>query len=434
MAARRRSPGPLAPKRPMTKLLALAALVVPLTLGCSESEAALPTAPPPRPPSRVRLGIEELLDNYIELIEGRRVALVTNPSGVDGNLIATVDRLAVDGRFRLVRLFGPEHGIRGNVPAGDEVSDAVDPRTGIEVVSLYGANRRPSPQMLEDVDVILFDIQDVGARFYTYISTLGEVMYAAAATETRLIVLDRPNPLGGLQFDGPVIEEQWNSFIGWGPLPITHGLTIGEIALLYDKLLGIGSSVTVLPMRGWRRSMVWADTGLDWTPTSPHIPHDLSAHVYVSTALASSVTTNVSDGVGTPMPFEVLGAEYIDSREFARDLSARHLPGVRFQEISFRPFYGKYEGLNLHGVRLVIDDPAAFQPVRTALAFLVSLRNLYPEQLALADEVVFAKHWGNDLIRELFVDGQSEFELEASWSRELYRFEREREDVLIYDD
>ena len=365
-------------------LLLLPGLLAVALAGCGESEAALPQTEAPRPPDRVRLGIEELLDNYIELIEGRRVALVTNPSGVDGNLVPTVDRLAADGRFQLVRLFGPEHGIRGSVPAGDEVNDSVDPRTGIEVVSLYGASRRPTPEMLADVDVILFDIQDVGARFYTYISTLGEVMRAAAETHTRLVVLDRPNPLGGRMFDGPVMQERWNSFIGWGPLPITHGLTVGEVALLYDEQMNLGCSVTVVPMRGWERWMTWADTGLDWTPTSPHIPRELAAHVYVSTALASSVTTNVSDGVGTPMPFELIGAEWVDPRQFARDLSARQLPGVRFQEATFRPFYGDFAGQTLHGVRLVIDDPASFEPVRTALAFLVSLRNLYPDRLGLA--------------------------------------------------
>jgi len=410
-----------------------AALLALHACACEESRAELPLALAPAAPERLRLGIEELLDHYVELIEGKRVGLVTNPSGVDGLLIPTVDRLAGDGRFELVRLFAPEHGIRGDVPAGEEIADGVDARTGIPVVSLYGANRRPPPETLADLDVLLFDVQDVGARFYTYASTLGEILIASAETDTDVVVLDRPNPLGGERFDGPVIEERWQSFIGWGPLPIVHGLTIGEVALYYNEVMKLGASVTVVPMSGWKRSQIWADTGLDWTPTSPHVPRELTAHAYVATALAASVTTNVSDGVGTPMPFELLGAAFVDARELARDLSARELPGVRFQETAFRPFYGRFEGQTLHGVRLLIDDPRRFEPVRTALAFLVSLRNLYPEELALADEATCAKHWGNDLVRKLLAEGRSELALHSSWQTELQRYARDRERVLIYD-
>ena len=403
---------------------------------CEQARAALPGNGAVHGGERVQLGIEELLERYIEIVEGLRVGLVTNPSGVDGNLVPSVDRLAAlasEGRFELVRLFAPEHGIRGDVPAGEEVADLRDARTGIEVVSLYGARRRPPAETLEDLDVLLFDIQDVGARFYTYASTLGEVLRAAAETGTRVVVLDRPNPLGGLYVDGPVIEERWQSFIGWGPLPIVHGLSIGEIALYYNEVLELGCPLTVVPMRGWHRSMTWGQTGLDWTQTSPHLPREIAVHAYVATALAASVTTNVSDGVGTPMPFEVLGAEFIDPDELARDLSARELPGVRFQATAFRPFYGRFTGRTLYGVRLLIDDPAAFEPVRTALAFLVSLRNLYPEELALADEATNAKHWGNELVLGLLAEGRSELAIHSSWQGDVQRFARDREKFLIYD-
>jgi uncharacterized protein YbbC (DUF1343 family) len=431
---------PMRPERQPVELargLGLALLTL-VPSGCDESRAALPEDRPgqraaQRTSERVRLGIEELLDHHIDLIAGQRVALVTNPSGVDGNLVPTVDRLASDGRFELVRLFGPAHGIRGDVPAGAAVASTIDPDTGIEVVSLYGAARRPTAESLADVDAVLFDIQDVGARFYTYVSTLGEVARAAAETQTHLIVLDRPNPLGGLLFDGPVIVERWRSFIGWGPLPITHGMTVGEIALLYEEQLDVGAWLTVVPMSGWKRAMVWEDTGLDWTPTSPHIPRAHTAHLYGATALAASVTTNVCDAVGTALPFEALGAEWVDGNRLANDLAGRDLPGVRFQATAFRPFYGRHQGQQLRGVRLVLDDPASFEPVRTALAMLVSLRNLWPQHLALADETVFAKHFGNALIREMLVDGRGEFEIHASWEGDLQRFERARAAALIYD-
>src|SRR5688572_13898342 len=275
-------------------------------------------ADPPRaaepPGGRVRLGVEVLLEERIELVAGKRVGLVTNPAGVDGALAPTVDRLAGDERFELVQLYGPEHGIRGEVPAGDSVGDALDPRTGIPVESLYGSRRKPSAESLARIDVLLFDLQDVGARCYTYVSTLGEAMRACAEAEKALIVLDRPNPLGGLEFEGPLRGDKWASFIGWGPVPVTHGLTAGEMARLYNAELGIGCNLDVVQLAGWKRDMVWEETGLTWTQTSPHIPSALSAHVYAATAMASSSTTNVSDGVGSTTPFELLGAEFVDAR------------------------------------------------------------------------------------------------------------------------
>jgi len=360
------------------------------------------------------------------------VGLVTNPSGVDGALVATADRLARDERVDLVLLFGPEHGIRGDVAAGDHVGDAEDPRTGIPVVSLYGASKRPAPEALERIDVLLFDLQDVGARCYTYISTLGEVMEACAAAGKPLVVLDRPNPIGGVAFEGPVREERWKTFIGWGPIPVTHGLTAGEMARFYNLQLGLDCALTVVPMQGWRRSMVWEDTGLVWTQTSPHIPSSLSAYVYVATAMAASSTTNVSDGVGSTMPFELLGGEFVDARELRLALEAAKLPGVRLQEIAWQPFYGKFARRPLRGVRLVLDDPHAFRPVRTAVTFLTTLRQLYPDQLELESVEVLGKHWGNERFRDRLLAGDTAAELAASWTDELARFAAARERVLLY--
>lgn len=384
------------------------------------------------PLDRVRLGIEVLLDERIELVAGKRVGLITNPAGVDGALVPTVDRLAADGRFELVQLYGPEHGIRGEVAAGDAVDDAVDARTGIPVESLYGARRRPSNASLERLDVLLFDLQDVGVRCYTYVSTLGEAMRACAEARKPLIVLDRPNPLGGLAFEGPLREERWASFIGWGPLPVTHGLTAGEVARLYAAELGIGCELEVVPLAGWKRSMLWKDTGLTWTQTSPHIPSALSAHLYAATAMASSTTLNVSDGVGSTMPFELLGGEFVDARELRLALEARKLPGVRFQEIAWTPFYGKFAGQPMRGVRLVLDDPRAFEPVQAALTFLCELRQLYPDQLELESAEVAAKHWGDERTRARLLAGDTAAEIAKGWAADRARFAAVRQKLLLY--
>ncbi|MBM4210520.1 MAG: DUF1343 domain-containing protein, partial [Gammaproteobacteria bacterium] len=237
---------------------------------------------------KVELGIDVLLapgSPYLELVAGKRVGLITNPSGVDGDLVPTVDRLAGDSRLSLIRLFGPEHGIRGEVPAGETIADGRDPRTGVAVVSLYGKEKRPSKTVLAGVEVILFDIQDIGSRTYTYISTLGEALHACAATRIPLVVLDRPNPLGGLNFEGTLVEDRFRSFIGWGPVPVTHGMTLGEVGRYFNDQLGIGCDLHVVPMRGWRRSMSWDDTGLIWSITSPHVPSVTQAYLYTTTGM-----------------------------------------------------------------------------------------------------------------------------------------------------
>jgi uncharacterized protein YbbC (DUF1343 family) len=383
-------------------------------------------------PTRVVLGIDQLLDQQIELIQGKRVGLITNPSGVDGELFPTADRLVADKRFQLVQLYGPEHGIRGDFAAGDTVGDSTDALTGVPVESLYGTRKRPSPETLAKLDVLLFDIQDIGSRTYTYISTLGEAMRAAADAHKPLIVLDRPNPIGGVEFEGAVIDEKFRSFIGWGPVPVTHGMTCGEIARFYKNELGIDCDLTVVRMRGWKREMAWEDTGLDWTPTSPHIPHELQAHLYVAAGMTAAATANVSDGVGSTMPFEIIGAEFIDAYEFAAELDKLALPGVRFQPLAYKPFYGKFKDKPMHGVRMVLDDPHKFLPLHSSLAFLVTLHRTYPAALQFADEATVAKHWGNAHVLEMLVAGKSIDEIESSWNAEREQFKAARARCLLY--
>ncbi len=380
----------------------------------------------------VRLGVDVLLSERIELVEGARVGLVTHPAGVDGELTPTLDRLAADERVNLVQLYGPEHGVRGDIPAGDAVEDARDPRTGIPVESLYGDRRRPSKESLARIDVLLFELQDVGARMYTYISTMGEVMRAAGEAGVRVVVLDRPNPIGGLRFEGPVVEEEWESFISWGPLPMTHGMTMGEIARFWHGELDVKCELDVVRMRGWKREMVWEDTGLEWIQSSPHIPHPVNAHLYLATGAIGESFEGVHCGVGYTTPFEVLAASSLDEHALTEAMNERELGGVHFLPFVGRPLYGAQEGEEVRGVRLVLTDPKTFQPVRTALALLCELHSQLGEDLSVKSERAFAIRWGTlELLRRVREGAEAE-ELELLWESDAEEFAKARSRHLLY--
>jgi len=406
-----------------------------LAAGIATCASASPATPDPVPRPRVELGIDVLLapgSAHLATLTGQRIGLITNPSGVDGRLVPTADRLASDPRIRLVQLYGPEHGIRGEVPAGDPVEDARDPVTGLPVQSLYGRTRRPTPESLAGIDALLFDIQDIGSRTYTYISTLGEAMRACAEHRKPLWVLDRPNPIGGLQAEGPVMPEQWRNFIGWGPMPVTHGMTVGEVARFFNATLGIGCELQVVPMRGWRREMTWAETGLTWTQTSPHIPGVRQAHLYVATGMVAMSTTNLSDGVGTTLPFEIVAAEFIDPPQLAAALNASGLPGVRFQALAVKPFYGGFKDKALRGVRLHLDDPRAFEPLRTALTVLATLERLHPGKIAWAEEKIIGRHWGETSLPARISRGDVAPDIQAAWRGDREAFLAARRAALLY--
>ena len=406
---------------------ALACLVVLLVLRSVGAQTAAV-----RPPARVTLGIEVLLRDGLPALEGRRLGLVTNPSGVDSRLVASADLLARDPRFQLVQLFSPEHGVRGDAPAGEHISSGVDPGTGLPVESLYGSNKQPSAEAMERIDALLFDIQDIGSRTYTYISTLGEVMRAAGKAKKPLYVLDRPNPIGGLLFEGPLREERWVSFIGYGPMPVSHGMTVGEVARFFQREMEIDVDLHVVPMRGWAREMVWEDTGLPWVPTSPHIPHALQAHLYIATGMIGGIAKNVNEGVGWTLPFETIAAEFIDARQFHAALAAGGLPGVSFREIHYTPRYGKFEGKALHGVQLHLLDPHAFRPLRTSLTILCTLHKLYGDKLELEGERALGIHWGSLSVFEALRAGKSPAQIEALWSSDLEAFAKVRATLLAY--
>ena len=414
----------------------LTASVATCALAWTAAHASPAAAAPDTPPEiEIELGIDVLLapaSPQIAALTGKRIGLITNPSGVDGRLVPTADRLARDPRLKLVQLYGPEHGIRGEVPAGDQVEDARDPVTGLPVQSLYGRTRRPTPESLAGVDALLFDIQDIGSRTYTYISTLGEAMRACAEHRKPLWVLDRPNPLGGLLTEGPVMPEQWRNFIGWGPMPITHGMTVGEVARFFNATLGIGCDLQVVPMRGWRREMTWADTGLTWTQTSPHIPGVRQAHLYVATGMVAMSTTNLSDGVGTTLPFEIVAAEFIDPPQLSAALNASGLPGVRFQALAVKPFYGGFKEKALRGVRLHLDDPRAFEPLRTALTVLATLERLHPGKIAWAEEKIIGRNWGETTLPARISRGDTVPDIQAAWRGDLDVFLAARRAALLY--
>jgi len=385
---------------------------------------------------QITLGIDRLLEpgsEFAPLVEGKRIGLITNPSGVDGALVPTVDRLARDPRLQLVRLFGPEHGIRGEIPAGERVADARDPQTGLPVVSLYGSTKRPTRESLRDLDVMLFDIQDVGSRTYTYLSTLGEALHACAEHRVPLVVLDRPNPLGGLRFEGTLVEAPFRTFIGWGPVPVTHGMTFGEAARYFNSRLAIGCTLHVVPMRGWRRSMSWADTGLLWSITSPHVPSATQALLYTTTGMITSTVRDLNNGVGSTMPFETVAAPFIDAARLERALTARQLPGVRVQAIHYKPFYGRYANVPVQGVRLRVIDAQQFRPLFTAVAIVQTLRELHPKQIKFVDDRTLGTHWGSTDLRRQLEQGLSAEAIADSWAVDHSAFAADRQLALIYD-
>ena len=426
-------------RRPGLAMLALATvLTVPLALlpiaravafepGC----ACEPVVASPVP------GIEVLQEEHLDLLRGKRVGLVTNPTGVDRRLRSTVDLLAQHPDVQLVALFGPEHGVRGDAQAGAHVGPARDRATGLPVHSLYGEHREPTPAMLEGIEVLVFDLQDVGARFYTYPYTLAGVLRAARRAGIPVIVPDRPNPVGGLGVEGPVLEPEYASFVGMIPVPIRHGMTLGELARLFNQEFGIGAQLQVVPMRGWTRAQAEPGRVLPWVMPSPNMPTPDTARVYPGTALLEG--TNISEGRGSTRPFEIVGAPFVDADALAARMNALHLPGVQFRPLWFTPTFSKHAGQLCGGVQLHVTDREAFAPVRTGLALIKTIHDVYPDQFRFLqgnatnqDRPFFDLLAGNAWIRQAILDGQPLESIEARWQPELRRFEELRRRYLLY--
>lgn len=394
-------------------------------------------------------GVTAGLDRFVAegpesagLRPGCRIGLAAHAASVDREARHAVELLGHSRRWRLVRLFAPEHGLWGLAQDMERVPHVTDPATGIEVVSLYGddpASLRPRREHLEDLDAVLVDFQDVGSRYYTYVYTLSYVMEAAREANRPVVVLDRPNPLGGERVEGPVLDPALASFVGRFPLPVRHGLTIGELALRFNETHGIGCDLRVVSMRGWSRSLRFARTGLPWVPPSPNMPSLATAEVYPGACLLEG--TNLSEGRGTASPFELAGAPWLDGFELARRLRREPLPGAAFRAGAFRPMFGKHAGRDCGGVQVIASDPDAFRPFATYLVLIREARRLAPAEFAWREEPYEfeTRHKAIDLllgraeIRSLIERGASLEEMEASWEPGLRAFIDERRAFLLYD-
>ena len=377
---------------------------------------------------RVVLGDDAFVGEHWRELRGRTIGIVTNQSGVLSTGESLVDAVRSNPRIAVRALFAPEHGLRGDRSAGAYVPSYTDERTGLPVYSLYGATRHPSSRMLAGIDVLLFDIQDVGARAYTFASTMAYVMESAKQHGIEFWVLDRPNPIGGERVEGPVLEPRFRSFVGLYPIPERHGMTLGELARMFNDRFGIGAALRVVPMRGWTRGMYWRDTGLTWVATSPNIPFARTPLVYLATGLVDE--GGVNNGVGTGRPFEYAGGFGFDPAAYARTLDARAIPGVRFEPVTWIPRSGFWAGKTLAGVRLHVDEPALFPNVRTAVELLAAARA--QGRFRVAHAAVMDRDWGTAEVRTALLAGASPDEIVAAWTPGLTAFRAERAKYLLY--
>lgn len=389
--------------------------------------------------TKIKTGVEVLTDRNFDVLKGRKVGLITNASGVNSDLVSTIDILYRAPEVELVALYSPEHGVRGEIAAGEKVATYVDDATGVTVFSLYGKTRKPTPEMLENVDVLVYDIQDVGARSYTFISTMGLVMEAAAEQGIEVVVLDRPNPLGGRKIEGNIVEEGYFSFISQFKIPYVYGLTPGELAKMINGEGWLESGkkceLTVVPMEGWTRDMSFEDTGLKWVLTSPHIPHAYSSNFYVSSGIMGELGV-ISEGVGYTLPFQVFGAEWIDESDFSTRLNELEIPGLTFRPIVFKPFYGKNEGKTLHGVQTYFTDYSKVDLMKVQFYVMQVNNELYPDKdvFAMGENrwSSFDKVNGTDQIRKLFSKNYRVSDIEEYLDKDIDSFRTLSQKYYLY--
>jgi uncharacterized protein YbbC (DUF1343 family) len=397
----------------------------------------------PRPLARdratTRLGIDVLLERDRKLVAGRRVGVVSNPASIDGAFRHTADRMADDPDVELTALFGPQHGFRSDVQDNMiETPHVTDARRRVPIYSLYSETREPTADMLRGVDVLLIDLQDVGTRVYTYIYTMANCMRAAARHGVRVVVCDRPNPVGGVAVEGATLRAEYASFVGQFGIPLRHGLTIGELARLFNDAFGINAALDVIPLEGWRRSMYFDETGLPWVMPSPNLPTLDSAIVYPGAVLFEG--TMLSEGRGTTRPFELVGAPWIDGDRLAHAMNARGLPGVHFRAVFFEPTFQKHARQTCGGCQIHVLDRTRFEPVRTAVDLIAEFRAQNPARFAWREPPYEYEHekapidilYGSDRLRTAIEAGKSSASLSAEWRADSDAFRRQREKSLLY--
>jgi beta-N-acetylhexosaminidase len=383
----------------------------------------------------VSCGLDRLLARPADAPKGR-IGLITNHSAVTRNLVPAVDALRAAG-INIVALYGPEHGVRGDAAAGQLVDSGTDARTGLPVHSLYGATRKPLPEMLEGVDALLFDLQDVGARYYTFLYTLSYCMQAAGENAIPITVLDRPNPIGGVKVAGNTVKPGFTSFVGMYPIANRHGLTVGELARFYREKLDVRCDLRIVGMEGWRRDMTWEETGLQWVMPSPNIPTVDTARAYPGMCFIEG--TQLSEGRGTAKPFEIVGAPYVDGDSLADALNAQNMPGVRWRALHFVPTFSKHKDTPCHGCQLHVTNVGDFRPVETGVRLLATIKNMYPDDFQWLPPFKEGRQPFIDLLagsaelREGLDAGKSPDEIIAAWAPDLAAYDAARRDVFLYD-
>jgi uncharacterized protein YbbC (DUF1343 family) len=388
----------------------------------------------------IETGIEVLAKRDFDLIKGKRVGLITNPTGVDRNLKSTVDIIFNAPGVNLVALFGPEHGVRGEFSAGEYITAEKDPSTGLPVYSLYGKTRKPTAEMLKGIDVLVYDVQDIGSRSYTFISTLGLAMEAASENNISFIVLDRPNPLGGLRMEGPVTREGFTSFVSQYAIPYIHGLTVGELALFLngEGLLanGVKCDLKVVKMNGWNRKLLFEETSLPWVPSSPHIPHVDSPLYYPATGIIGELYA-ASIGVGYTLPFQLFATEWIDADSLSVALNNLKLPGVIFRPVHYKPFYSVSMGKMVHGVQIHLIKPKEAPLSLLQFYILQEAHKLWPgknifEMCDSSRFSMFDNVCGTDMIRKEFTKNFRVDDIVKLWNQDIPEFRKKAEKYFLY--
>jgi uncharacterized protein YbbC (DUF1343 family) len=388
----------------------------------------------------VKTGIEVISENGFKELRGKNIGLITNPTGVDCRLRSSIDILFNADGIKVKALYSPEHGIRGEFTAGESVGSGKDIVTGLPVFSLYGKTRKPTPDMLKGIDVLIYDIQDIGSRSYTYISTMGLAMEAAAENNIEFIILDRPNPLGGIRMEGALTRPEFVSFVSQFPIPYIHGLTVGELAqfLNNEGLLknGVKCKLKIIKMEGWKRDMMFDETGLPWVPSSPHIPHSHSSFYYPATGILGELYT-VSIGVGYTLPFQLSASEWFDADSLAGNLNSLELPGVIFRPVHYKPYYSVSSGKMVSGVQIHLTDFRKAPLSMIQFYILQEAHKLWPDKdvFSMCEKQrldMFDKVCGYDSIRLIFSKTWSVSSINDLWFREISSFRNKAEKYFLY--